>query len=81
MDITLNFQNINSKEELHTYLQQQLHLSNDYGRNLDALYDCLTERKERYRIRVEHFEELKQVLGDYADTLLRVLCNSGSSVV
>ena len=73
MEITLDFRNIHNKEELHAYLQQQLHLPDNYGKNLDALYDCLSERRETYCIRLEHFEELKMALGEYADTLLRVL--------
>lgn len=81
MDITLDFININSKEELHSYLQQQLQLSDDYGKNLDALHDCLTERREKYCVRVEHFEHLKMVLGDYTDTLLQVFRDSGSTVL
>ena len=81
MEITLDFKNINSKEELHSYLQQRLQLPDSYGKNLDALHDCLTERGEKYSVRVEHFEHLKMVLGDYADTLLQVFCDSGSTIL
>ncbi len=31
------------REEAHCYLQEQLGLPGYYGKNLDALYDCLTE--------------------------------------
>ena len=31
------------KEEGHDYLMRALNLPDYYGRNLDALYDCLTE--------------------------------------
>ena len=31
------------KDTAHTYLKQKLNLPEYYGRNLDALYDCLTE--------------------------------------
>ena len=31
------------REQLHDYLQEMLPLPEYYGRNLDALYDCLTE--------------------------------------
>ncbi len=27
----------------HNYLKEQLHLPEYYGKNLDALYDCLTD--------------------------------------
>lgn len=79
MEIILDFMNINSKEELHTYLQQQLHLPDNYGKNLDALHDCLSEKQEKYCIRLEHFEELRMILGEYADTLLQVLTTNLSS--
>ena len=31
------------KEEGHDYLMEALNLPDYYGKNLDALYDCLTE--------------------------------------
>ena len=31
------------KKEGHDYLKEALNLPDDYGKNLDALYDCLTE--------------------------------------
>ena len=31
------------KEEGHDYLMEALHLPDYYGKNLDALYDCLCE--------------------------------------
>ena len=34
------------KDTAHTYLKQKLNLPEYYGRNLDALYDCLTECSE-----------------------------------
>lgn len=80
MEIILDFKNINSKEELHCYLQQQLQLPDSYGKNLDALHDCLSERQDKYYVRVEHLEHLKSILGDYADTLLRVFRDSGNSI-
>lgn len=35
-----------TKKEAHEYLQEQLHLPEYYGKNLDALHDCLTEMQE-----------------------------------
>lgn len=81
MEIILDFKDINSKEELHSYLQNQLQLSDDYGNNLDALYDCLSERQEKYYVRAEHFEHLRTVLGNYADRMLQVFCDSGNTIL
>lgn len=56
----------------HDYLQQVLHLPDYYGKNLDALYDCLTEGT--HHIVVAHvaeagayYESLRPVLMDSAD--------------
>lgn len=81
MKITLDFKNINSKEELHCYLQQQLQLPDSYGNNLDALHDCLSERQDKYCVRVEHLVHLRSILGSYADTLLQVFRDTGNSVI
>ena len=41
--IILDAQCMNSKSEAHTYLQEKLDFPEYYGKNLDALYDCLTD--------------------------------------
>lgn len=38
----LNFKDKETPAEIHEYLKEMLELPNYYGRNLDALYDCLT---------------------------------------
>ena len=62
-----------TKEALHQHLARELSFPDWYGGNLDALHDCLTELMEEVDIRIIHTAELKAVLGDYADALLRVL--------
>lgn len=41
--IILDFSNLKNAEEIHEYLFQKMELPEYYGRNLDALYDCLSE--------------------------------------
>ena len=41
--IELNFNIPHTKEQLHEYLQEKLEFPDYYGRNLDALYECLTD--------------------------------------
>ena len=41
--IILNFPGIRTREKIHDYLKEKLDLPEHYGRNLDALYDCLTD--------------------------------------
>ena len=44
--IKLDITNIETMRALHIYLQYKLDLPAYYGRNLDALYDCLTDISE-----------------------------------
>lgn len=64
---------IASREQLHDTLAQQLAFPAHYGRNLDALYDCLTDLTEDVELRLVHREELFAHLGVYADVLQALL--------
>ena len=71
--VTLSGNKMTSREVLHTYLAKKLAFPAYYGKNLDALHDCLTERSDPLHITVTYSERLKENLGDYGDTLLQVL--------
>ena len=43
MNIILNCENLARRGQAHQYLAQMLDFPNYYGKNLDALFDCLTE--------------------------------------
>lgn len=43
MKIVLDAACMQTRKEAHTYLQKKLNFPPYYGKNLDALYDCLTE--------------------------------------
>ena len=73
MKLILDGCSVKDREDLHRQMESVLNFPEWYGGNLDALHDCLTELMEEVDIRIIHTEELKSVLGDYADTLLRVL--------
>ncbi|MDE6964620.1 MAG: barstar family protein [Lachnospiraceae bacterium] len=62
-----------NRELLHNALAESLSFPNWYGRNLDALYDCLTDFHEEAEIRILHEASLKENLGNYALLLLKVL--------
>lgn len=60
-------------EKAHTYLAEELDFPNCYGRNLDALYDCLTDLRD-VRIKIdlngsdnEYLERILQVFEDAAE--------------
>lgn len=66
-----------SRDDLHDALSRQLSLPEYYGRNLDALYDCLTDLSEPTELHLAHKAELTATLGIYADvfeTVLRDAC-------
>lgn len=75
MKIILDGKRMTSKEETHAYLKEALDLPAYYGRNLDALYDCLTERRD-LEIEVQDADILLQTLGSYGEKLLAVLRES-----
>lgn len=71
--VTLSGNKMTSKEVLHTYLAKKLAFPAYYGKNLDALHDCLTERSTPLHITVTYTDRLKEHLGDYGDALLQML--------
>lgn len=66
--IILNADKLTDRQEAHLYLQKALAFPDYYGRNLDALYDCLTDLDE---IEVE-FINTDEAEGTYFDKILQV---------
>ncbi|RAP53607.1 MAG: ribonuclease inhibitor [Methanosphaera sp. rholeuAM270] len=60
--ITLDGKRI--KKERHDYLKKELNFPDYYGRNLDALYDCLTEIGVETEITLINSEFVSQDLID-----------------
>lgn len=79
MRATINGKRVTDKESLHALLRQKLNLPQDCGRNLDAVYDILTEPGKDRIITVKHPELLRLRLGDYADRLFRMLEDASES--
>lgn len=69
----LDGKEIKDREQLHNVLADSLGFPEWYGRNLDALYDCLTELHEDTEIRLLHEDEMREHLGEYAGFLAEVL--------
>lgn len=72
----LDLAEINSREQLHDVLASALELPDHYGRNLDALYDCLTDMSE-CRIIFKNINA-SAALGEYGELLLCTLFRAAS---
>lgn len=67
---------ISDKKTLHDTLAADLQFPDWYGRNLDALYDCLTDMQEEARIQILNAVSLEANLGGYARSLADVLLDA-----
>lgn len=74
--IILDGEKMISRREAHDHLAQQLALPEYYGRNLDGLYDLLTEREGPTRIVIRHGDTLLSWLGDYGKALVQTLIDA-----
>ena len=57
MTLYLNGALFGNGNQIHNYLANQLSFPTYYGRNLDALYDCLTERGEDTTLVLQNWPE------------------------
>ena len=74
----LNGAAIPDRAALHDALTKQLGFPAYSGRNLDALYDLLTESADNaYRVEIENAEALEGRLGGYYRVFLGVLEDAG----
>lgn len=62
-----------NREILHDMLAVQLDLPDWYGRNLDALYDCLGDIQEDTVVLIFNEDMLRDHLEKYAGALIRTL--------
>ena len=79
--IVLEGTRMSDRAGLHAELKRKLSLPDYYGNNLDALNDCLSERRERELIVIEHAGDLLEGLDGYALGLLRVFADNGVQVL
>ncbi len=71
--IVLNGKRMDTREHSHSHLARRLRLPTWYGRNLDALCDCLGEINVPTVILLRNARAMKQSLGDYGGKLVSVL--------
>ena len=78
MDYRIDLTGIGNRSELHDRLQEALPLPAWYGRNLDALYDCLTEQTEEWNLIFCGTPDADAVPPAYMDALRR-LCRAAQA--
>lgn len=69
--VYLDARRLKERADAHTYLAGMLSLPSYYGKNLDALYDCITEMSG-CSIKLLHLEEAG-LEGTYGAGILKVL--------
>lgn len=79
MRATINGKRVTDRDSLHALLRTKLSLPADCGKNLDAVYDVLTEPGKDRIIILKQEALLKERLGDYADRFLRMLEDASQS--
>lgn len=76
--IILDGTRFTDREAAHDYLQSALQLPAWYGRNLDALADCIGEWTADTLLILQHPDAVETGLGDYGANLLTVLETVGN---
>ena len=64
---------------VHNHLAERLQLPSYYGRNLDALYDVLTEIGDDTEIVLENPAAVAEQLGKYGEALLSTMQEAAES--
>ena len=51
-EITLDFKKFMTAKGAHRYMEKEMDFPDYYGRNPDALYDCLTDISEQVKVKI-----------------------------
>ena len=79
--IILDGKRMGDRDALHAEIKEKLGLPDYYGGNLDALNDCLGERRERELVVIRDFADFAEDCGLYGLKLLRVFNDNGVQVL
>ena len=78
--VILDAKKMLEKEKMHEYFAKKFDLPEYYGRNLDALFDCLCEISEPTLIKLKNEDALQ---GDTKESLTKLfydVCNENEMV-
>ncbi len=70
--VMLDGRMMKTQAALHDVFSEALRLPDYYGRNLDALADCLAEQ-QGFWLEVRFCDEIRKALGSYGDALCEML--------
>ncbi|MBR6669277.1 MAG: barstar family protein [Ruminococcus sp.] len=73
MKVIIDGNIISHRLQLHDFLASELNFPETYGKNLDALYDCLTDIHDETEIEIINYNVLYDNLGNYAKVLSKML--------
>ena len=76
MKVVLDAMKMQTREEAHAYLKEELDLPEYYGGNLDALYDCLSEMGQ-LEVEVQNINDDNR----YAALCVKVMRAAGVTLV
>ena len=78
--VILDAKKMVKKEKMHDYLAKKFDLPEHYGRNLDALFDCLCEINEPTLIKLKNENDLDSATKESLIQLFRDVCNENALV-
>ena len=70
--VTIDCAGIQTSAAFHSALAQDMNFPEYYGKNLDALFDCLTEHREDLELVLNNYHQLAYHLKDYSEKALYV---------
>ena len=79
--IKLDCRRLRSPDQGHTYLADALCLPTWYGRNLDALYDCLSEPMPATVLVLEHCAEVSTPFSVRVRNVMRIAAENNDTLM
>ncbi|MCR4760402.1 MAG: barstar family protein [Oscillospiraceae bacterium] len=76
MTVNIDCSAITEESDFHRVFSSQLHLPGFYGKNLDALHDCLTSLPQKTVINLLHMQSLIDNLGPYGRAAINAIAHA-----